>query len=52
MNCLINYKGAEEGPTKQDTKMVSIAMKSVTWKDMKQMQSQTLQECVGQIKSN
>ncbi len=52
MNCLINYEDPSNEPTKQLTRKPVVAKRSVTWGVTKQVPSRTLQECVGQNRSN
>ena len=52
MNCPINYEDPSNEPTKQLTRKPVVAKQSVTWGGTKQVPSWTLQECVGQNRSN
>jgi hypothetical protein len=52
MNCPINYEDPSDEPTKQLTRKPVVAKRLMTWGGTKQVPSWTLQECVGQNRSN
>jgi hypothetical protein len=52
MNCQIHYEDPSKEPLKQLTRKPVVAKRLVTWGGTKQVPSQTLQECVGQNRSN